>query len=315
MITVQTQQVLVPKQVYIGDRAELRCTFSTTAKIKAEGFCGELDYNQYDIKDVKLQPSGVNTYTLTIAFVPWRTGDIIIPDYRLSEEAGTAGTETEADEMIIHFNPVNIVSLTQKDSITTLRDSASPLLLPGTIYKLYGSLIAAILVLIVGIRLIVKHKDVAFFITRLVSSAKNNSNRRRTIKQLGKIAKNTQLSDNESAAEIQKTLRTYLEKRFDYPFSKTVSSELSAAFTKLTGGLLSEEKQDAYDDVVIAFVRTDYIRYSSASKFGDDEKPALVKKLINDIETIENTKSEKSISAEKDTVTEKSNAKEDSENA
>ena len=308
MITVQTQQVLVPKQVYIGDRAELRCTFSTTAKIKAEGFCGELDYNQYDIKDVKLQPSGVNTYTLTIAFVPWRTGDIIIPDYRLSEEVSS-------DEMIIHFNPVNIVSLTQKDSITTLRDSASPLLLPGTIYKLYGSLIAAILVLIVGIRLIVKHKDVAFFITRLVSSAKNNSNRRRTIKQLGKIAKNTQLSDNESAAEIQKTLRTYLEKRFDYPFSKTVSSELSAAFTKLTGGLLSEEKQDAYDDIVIAFVRTDYIRYSSASKFDYDEKPALVKKLINDIETIENTKSEKSISAEKDTVTEKSNAKEESENA
>ncbi len=315
MITVQTQQVLVPKQVYIGDRAELRCTFSTAAKIKAEGFCGELDYNQYDIKDVKLQPSGVNTYTLTIAFVPWRTGDIIIPDYRLSAEVGSAGAEASSDEMIIHFNPVNIVSLTQKDSITTLRDSASPLLLPGTIYKLYGSLIAAILVLIVGIRLIVKHKDVAFFITRLVSSAKNNSNRRRTIKQLGKIAKNTQLSDNESAAEIQKTLRTYLEKRFDYPFYKTVSSELSAAFTKLTGGLLSEEKQDAYDDIVIAFVRTDYIRYSSASKFCDDEKPALVKKLINDIETIENTKSEKSISAEKDTVTEKSNAKEDSENA
>ena len=293
MITVQTQHVLVPKQVYIGDRAELRCTFSTSAKIKAEGFCGELDYNQYDIKDVKLQPSGVNTYTLTIAFVPWRTGDIIIPDYKLSEEVSS-------DEMIIHFNPVNIVSLTQKDSITTLRDSASPLLLPGTIYKLYGSLIAAILVLIVGIRLIVKHKDVAFFITRLVSSAKNNSNRRRTIKQLGKIAKNTQLSDNESAAEIQKTLRTYLEKRFDYPFSKTVSSELSAAFTKLTGGLLSEEKQDAYDDIVIAFVRTDYIRYSSASKFNDDEKPALIKKLIDDIVTIESTKT---------------NAKEDSENA
>ena len=169
MITVQTQQVLVPKQVYIGDRAELRCTFSTAAKIKAEGFCGELDYNQYDIKDVKLQPSGVNTYTLTIAFVPWRTGDIIIPDYKLSEEAGSAGAEASSDEMIIHFNPVNIVSLTQKDSITTLRDSASPLLLPGTIYKLYGSLIAAILILIVGIRLIVKHKDVAFFITRLVS--------------------------------------------------------------------------------------------------------------------------------------------------
>lgn len=303
MITVQTQQVLVPKQVYIGDRAELRCTFSSAAKIKAEGFCGELDYTQYDIKDVKLQPSGVNSYTLTISFVPWRTGDIIIPDYKLSEDTGTGTTQAASDELIVHFSPVNIVSLTQKDSITTLRDSASPLLLPGTIYKLYGSLIVAILILIVGIRLIVKHKDVAFFVSRLVSSVKNNSNRRRTIKQLGKIAKNTQLTDNDVAAEIQKNLRTYLEKRFDYPFSKTVSSELSVVFTKLTGGLLSEEKQNAYDDIVIAFVRTDYIRYSSASKFGDDEKTVLIKKIINDIETIESTKSEKS------------NAKENSENA
>ena len=311
MITVQTQQVLVPKQVYIGDRAELRCTFNTNAQIKAEGFCGELDYNQYDIKDVKLQSSGVNSYTLTIAFVPWRTGDIIIPDYKLSEEAGAYGSEAADNELIIHFNPVNIVSLTQKDSITSLRDSASPLLLPGTIYKLYGSLIAAILILIVGIRLIVKHKDVAFFISRLVSSVKNNSNRKRTIKQLGKITKNTQLADNDVAAEIQKILRTYLEKRFDYPFSKTVTSELSAAFTKLTGGLLSEEKQDAYDDIVIAFVRTDYIRYSSSSKFGDDEKTELVKKLIYDIETVENTKSEKSLPAEKNEASGKLNAKED----
>lgn len=311
MITVQTQQVLVPKQVYIGDRAELRCTFNTNAQIKAEGFCGELDYNQYDIKDVKLQPSGVNSYTLTIAFVPWRTGDIIIPDYKLSEEAGADGLEATDNELIIHFNPVNIVSLTQKDSITSLRDSASPLLLPGTIYKLYGSLIAAILILIVGIRLIVKHKDVAFFISRLVSSVKNNSNRKRTIKQLGKITKNTQLADNDFAAEIQKILRTYLEKRFDYPFSKTVTSELSAAFTKLTGGLLSEEKQDAYDDIVIAFVRTDYIRYSSSSTFVDDEKTELVKKLINDIETVENTKSEKSLPAEKNEASGKLNVKED----
>ena len=311
MITVQTQQVLVPKQVYIGDRAELRCTFNTNAQIKAEGFCGELDYNQYDIKDVKLQPSGVNSYTLTIAFVPWRTGDIIIPDYKLSEEAGADGLEATDNELIIHFNPVNIVSLTQKDSITSLRDSASPLLLPGTIYKLYGSLIAAILILIVGIRLIVKHKDVAFFISRLVSSVKNNSNRKRTIKQLGKITKNTQLADNDVAAEIQKILRTYLEKRFDYPFSKTVTSELSAAFTKLTGGLLSEEKQDAYDDIVIAFVCTDYIRYSSSSKFGDNEKTELVKKLIYDIETVENTKSEKSLPAEKNEASGKLNAKEE----
>lgn len=286
MITVQTQQILVPKQVYIGDRAELRSTFTSTAKIKAEGFCGELDYSQYDIKDVKLQSSGVNSYTLTVAFVPWRTGDILLPDYKLS-------SEDSSEELIIHFNPVDIVSITQKDSITTLRDSASPLLLPGTIYKLYGGIISVVIILIIGIRLIVKHEDVAFFFSRLISTAKNNSNRRKTIKQLNKLAKNSQLPDNELAAQIQKTLRAYLEKRFAYPFSKTVSSEMSMVFARLTNGLLAEEKQDAYDDLVTVFVRTDYIRYSSASTFQDDEKEALIEKIINDIEIIEDTKPEK----------------------
>lgn len=284
MITLQTQQILVPKQVYIGDKAELRCTFSTAEKIQAEGFCSELDYSQYDIKNVQLLPSGNNYYTLTITFIPWRTGEISLPDYSLSVEG--------AEGFIIHFNPVSIVSITEKDSITTLRDSASPLLLPGTIYKLYGSLIAVIIILIIGIRLIVKHKDVSFFVKNLILAARNNSNRRKTIKQLNKLAKNPQLADNDAAAEIQKTMRTYLEKRFNFPFSKTVSSEMYKCFMQITQGLLSEEKESAFEDIVTAFVRTDYIRYSAASSFNDGEKEELIKKLINDIIAIENTKQE-----------------------
>ena len=57
MITLQTQQILIPKQVYIGDRAELRCTFNTSSPVTAEGFCQDLDYTQYDIKSVNLQAS------------------------------------------------------------------------------------------------------------------------------------------------------------------------------------------------------------------------------------------------------------------
>ena len=291
MITLQTQQILVPKQVYIGDKAELRCTFSTAEKIQAEGFCSELDYSQYDIKNVQLLPSGNNYYTLTITFIPWRTGEISLPDYSLSIEGSEAGSSSEG--FIIHFNPVSIVSITEKDSITTLRDSASPLLLPGTIYKLYGSLVALIIILIIGIRLIVKHKDVAFFVKNLILAVKNNSNRRKTIKQLNKLAKNTQLADNDAAAEIQKIMRTYLEKRFNFPFSKTVSSEMYKSFMQITQGLLAEEKESAFEDIVTAFVRTDYIRYSSASSFNDGEKEALIKKLIEDIVALENTKQEK----------------------
>lgn len=281
MITIETEQILVPKQVYIGDKAELRCTFSSTSELKMEGFCEELDFSKYDIRDVQLLPSGNNFYTFIVTFVPWRTGEIVFPDYSLG-----------SNELILHFNPVKIVSITEKDSITTLKDSVSPLLLPGTVYKLYTGVICLVIVLIVGIRLVVKHKKVAFFINTLIIQHKNKKNKRKTIKLLEKIKNDTQLSDHDTAGEIQKIMRNYLEKRFDFPFSKIVTSEMAQSFVKITNNLLVEEKQNACDEIINVFVRTDYIRYSSCPEFLENERVELIEKLITNIEIIEKTQSE-----------------------
>lgn len=281
MIAIETEQILVPKQVYIGDKAELRCTFSSTTELRMSGFCSEIDYSKYDIKDVQLLPSGNNFYTFIITFVPWRTGEIVFPDYSLG-----------SNELILHFNPVKIVSITEKDSITTLKDSVSPLLLPGTVYKLYTGVICLVIVLIVGIRLIVKHKKVAFFINNLIIQHKNKKNKRKAIKSLEKIKNNNEISDHDVAGEIQKIMRNYLEKRFCFPFSKIVTSEMSQSFLKITNNLLSEEKQNACDEIINIFVRTDYIRYSSCPKFLENERIELIDKLISYIEIIEKTQSE-----------------------
>ncbi len=157
------QQILLPKKVYIGDTAELRCTFnSPDVNLKALVSNGarkltfdSLSLNEdYAIKDISLSPAGVDFYQLSITFVPWKTGDLFFPPLTI-----------EGSEVTVLFQPVNIVSLISADekNATTLRDTAAPLLLPGTSYKLYGTLTVFIILLILVIRIIVKRESLEFY--------------------------------------------------------------------------------------------------------------------------------------------------------
>lgn len=306
MISVQTQQILVPKQVYIGDRAEIRCSFTSespvlksltekgSAELSVQGFSGNLNFLEYEIKEVQLVPSGVNYYNLIVSFVPWRTGSIQLPPFEIKGmETNSADATGESDNaLLITFQPENIVSLTEKDSITTIKGFTSPLLLPGTIYKLYGGLIAAVLFLIVAIRLIIKHKAVAAFIKNRCLKRKYNKNRKTTIKALEKLKNQnqkdkTELSDHDVAEQIQKIMRSYLEVRFEYPFMQTVTSQLEGAFSKFQMIINSSEKINASKDIVKVFEKTDLIRYKAGAIFEAEEKNKTITLLINGIEIIE----------------------------
>ena len=82
-------------------------------------------------------------------------------------------------------------------------------------------------------------------------------------------------------------MRNYLEVRFDYPFTKTVSSEIMAGWQSATGGLLSDTKEEAFEEIASSFVRTDYIRYSKGGSYKPDELNKLVEKLVSDIQILE----------------------------
>ena len=156
MPIIEPQQILVPKKVYIGDTAELRCTFNTAnpeiKKLVSNGSVflntstltdGRDNQKDYEIKSVSLSPAGVDFYQFSISFVPWKTGELLF-----------SPMEIEGSDLIIEFQPVQIVSLisTENAATTTLHDTAAPLLLPGTAYKLYGTLAAFILIIIISIR-------------------------------------------------------------------------------------------------------------------------------------------------------------------
>lgn len=290
MTTIAPQQILMPKKVYIGDTAELRCTFNSPApqlkQLTVNGiaklpFVSQTDTEDYVIKDVSLAPAGVDFYQLTITFVPWKTGDLLFPPMEIE------GTDT-----LLEFQPLQIVSLitAENASTTTLHDTAAPLLLPGTAYKLYGTLATIVLLLIILIRLFVKRKSLMFYINNKRLLKKYKKNKKQTKKALYKIADTagqTDFNAKTAAENLQKVLRNYLEVRFDYPFTRTVTSDIMAGWQSVTGGLCSDKKEEAFGEIAACFIRTDYIRYSKGGAFEKDELVKLVDKLVLIIETLE----------------------------
>ena len=308
MQIITPQQILVPKKVYIGDTAELRCTFNSPnpllQKLTANGVAElplvshtaedsdtntdfAVPHKDYEIQKLTLSPAGVNYYQFTVTFVPWKTGELQLPPM-----------EIEGSELILEFQPLQIVSLISTDpaNATTLHNSAAPLLLPGTTYKLYGSLTALIIALIVIIRLIVKRKKLIFYINQKRLLKKYKKNKKKTLKLL-KQAEHTVRNecvktgatniDQRIAEKLQKIMRNYLEVRFDYPFTHAVTSEMMNGWQTATGGLLSDAKLEAFGEITGSFIRTDYIRYSKNAAFEPDEIKQTVEKLTYQIEVLE----------------------------
>lgn len=295
MAYMQSQQVLIPRQVYIGDSAELRCSFETDSvlfrnlvaqkgniELSKEYFGNELDEAKFDIKSVIISSSGYNNYTLAVSFVPWRTGSLSLPAFDMG-----AALNSDAEIYVMGFQNFEVTSITKTESLSTLRDIRSPLLLPGTTYKIYGLVILFLLLLAAIIRIAVKRKKVIFFFKNEILLWKYRKNKKSTYKQLLKLEENKNLTDGEVAREIQKITRAYLEFRFDYPFTKLVSSEIMDGFNKATCNLMSDKKIFATEEMVRIFIRTDYVRYRKDGIFETNEKQQLISSLINSIETLE----------------------------
>ena len=98
------RQMLIPHTVYVGDTAQLHISFSVknellkteepnhkgnqTVELATEGFERPLDNSKYSVKQILLSKTGIENdkqsrYELVIIFVPWTTGNIKFPPYKL----------------------------------------------------------------------------------------------------------------------------------------------------------------------------------------------------------------------------------------
>lgn len=291
-LTVDSHQVLVPQNVYIGDTAELRVSFvsekaekllkgQSSVELPLSNFTEELNFQEYQIEKINLITSGPNNYTFVITFIPWKTGNIKFPQYALMSE----------ENLELKFENVSISSLIKDESVG-LQGQNAPLLLPGTVYKIYGILVGVILVLLILIRLIVKRDSVAASIKKRKLIKKYKKNKKETLKNLGKLLKKNEISDVDFAAEIQRLIRNYLEVRFEVPFTKTVSSEIKEKFNYVESPI-SEQKKEAINIIEKIFLDTDIIRYAQNSqglnktKFLENEKQEMVDIIKQNVEVLD----------------------------
>ena len=159
---------------------------------------------------------------------------------------------------------------------------------PGTAYKIYSGIAVFVVLLIVLIRLIVKWRSVLLWFKNVKLRRRYAKSKRYTVRALKALVA-TQEAPAVICTKLQKLMREYLELRLEYPFTKTLTSEMSLAFEKATCALADEKRQDAFESIIAVFVRTDYIRFSSAADaaFMNDELSSIVNTLIESINIIE----------------------------
>ena len=269
-----TTQVVMPKTIYVGDRAELRYTFRSAVdffadmndsvlsrEIALKSLPFETDTDDYTILDASLERNGL-LYTFRLFFIPWNTGSIDFPMFDIS--AAVYGGA--AAPFIIDVQSVEVSSILQDQDEAQLRASMGPLLLPGTMYALYFAALLSVILLIVIFRLVVKRESVrdAYKTWKLLRLyAKNAKELYRSLKRLERAGK--KIDDAEFCTELQQLIRRYLDFRFGYRFSAVSSPAIMDTFEKIMAGAMSEKTQSGAMSLAAVLRRTDYVRYARGS--------------------------------------------------
>jgi len=288
-----TTQVVMPKTIYVGDRAELSYTFRSAVdffadmndsilsrKIPLKSLPFETDTDDYTILDASLERNGL-LYTFRLFFIPWNTGSIDFPMFDIS--AAVYGGA--AAPFIIDVQSVEVSSILQDQDEAQLRASMGPLLLPGTMYALYFAALLSVILLIVIFRLVVKRESVrdAYKTWKLLRLyAKNAKELYRSLKRLERAGK--KIDDAEFCTELQQLIRRYLDFRFGYRFSAVSSPAIMDTFEKIMAGAMSEKTQSGAMSLAAVLRRTDYVRYARGSI---DSKKEPAEEFAADLKTDE----------------------------
>ena len=270
------QQVLVPRNVFVGDRAELRCTFQSSVDFFAMAPASRIEdgvvlldheaavfarhAEEYTVEHAVLQKAGT-TCTLIITFVPWRTGAISFDEFDLAALCGASAGEAAFP---VRPSLVEISSLADKVAASAVRPPLPPLLLPGTSYVLWVGILL-ILLLLVGTGFLLARFSA---LVRCVSGIRENAgfywNARSAQRRLSVLGRK-KCPDIQFAGQWQAVMRAYLSYRFGISFSSVTARGIAPLITRRTGDMLDIEQDNALSSLTALFIRTDYIRFAGGS--------------------------------------------------
>lgn len=300
-------QTLSPKEIFVGDTAELSYTFYSSIAFPM----GETDFipltfpkdfetADFSIISANFSKNG-NQYRLTLNFIPWKVGFLEFPEFDL-----LTLINPEITGYKINFDAVEVASIVDKTGKKTLRSPLPPILIPGTIYFLLFFGILLLIFVIAIIRILCDLQNVLKSIENLKLHFAYSKNARQVLKKIKKILKKgDKITDSEFSEEIQKSFRKYLAFRFDENFVSVTTNKIYQTFVEITGDTMSEIQSENVEILATTFARLDYIRFAQNSidsqklpedkfktEFLFDEREKIAENLKNVVKNFE--KGEKS---------------------
>lgn len=310
-------QTLVPKEIFVGDTAQLSYSFQSQTDFytlaRLGGGASKIDggilyfdisggyFRQMDpycsVTQLSMRQVGM-TYTLVLNFIPWRTGRL---EFIPLDMAKLCKSDCDIE---IRLDAIEVLSLSEKLGVTSLRPAASPLLLPGTNYIVW-ILIVLLVLLFALIALLAMNFSAA--LKRAVLFRERVGYRRnafRTKRGLRKLLK-AEKDDPDFARDWQLVMRGYLSYRFGTSFSSVTSKDIYKSISLTTGDMLNMEQENAVLSIQSVFIRMDYIRYAKDSPdsrklpaedheaaFASGERNRLVELSLMDIGELEKEREE-----------------------
>ena len=302
---------LLPKEAYVGDQVELRLTIAPSVELlpssvdfvskeyEADEVWGSSDFAfrhkflaQQEAADVSLHRVSLQRveggYSLSLVLTPWLPQKIELGYFNLLSlpevQDFVAGTSSKF--LLVQLPQIEIASLAEKVGAVQLRPVAPPVLVPGSIYVVYGLAIGALLLLLALIVVLARFQQVRLFFKSLAAGIRLSRNYKWVQRQLRKLA-SQQLEGKDLAAGLEFIARTYLEGRFGRSFQAAATSEIMFLLDEIFVGMLSDEQLEVVEGLCNLLRRCDYLRYAPAATLESGEQSSLIQRLGEYIDFME----------------------------
>ncbi len=300
-------QLLLPKNVYTGEVAELQYIFQSkenlipvlNTKDDESDSLNHLDldtdfsvFRQLESRckvvsasiEFSKSFSGEN-YTLSIDFIPWQPGTIDFPAFDLcSLIRFSCSPQDYTPNFTVNFDPFDVYSIVDEKNITLFRNVAPPHLIPGTKTLIVIFLVLTFVFLFALVNVLVRIPAISRAIRDMQDSRTLRRNARISIRNLNRLKMNSaNLDDEKFALALQKIIREFIASRFEFDFKSVVTSEITRIFDMRFGDLLTEKAANAVDMLQSIFLRTDYIRFAHGqhdAAFRENEKEGIINAAI-----------------------------------
>ena len=278
-ISFETNQIVTPHEIFVGDTVFVQYVFRTPVEIIAENaqnsgeialrddfpiFSSTAEADNSTVKKIALIHTGLD-YNLTISFVPWKPGVFQFREFDIQDILFFSGlSKNQKKKCTMKIASVPVLSVSEKTHATLLQPPSAPILVPGTIYVVYA-LVASAALFFTALCFALAHiKQVVSALKRLRVIMGYGRNARRATKRARRLLRSEE-SDSAFCAEIQDISRSYLAYRFDRPFSTYDTKELESIFAEISGKITEFAQKMRIEELTSLFRRTDYIRYAAGS--------------------------------------------------